>query len=711
MHATNMDQHALKILQLNCQRSYAVICELGQTIRDSGTTFALLQEPYTTGGCVRGLPGGMRVYTDSGGGSAIVVDDVNLDCTLVSSSQWGVCICVEGRVGKMFLASIYCRFGGPLEPYLSYMDSVLLLASSYPVILGLDANACSRMWFSKMSRLRSGHQNRIRGDMLSEWMVAKCVMVLNEASDYYTFDGPRGASDIDVTAANGAATTAFTFRWRVCDGWGISDHNLIEIMVSYNSRTGETATSRRWRDHDVDWHNYSNFIRAAATLLPLDDFRALTIDEQIDQIDQWMCSANDTLLGRRRKTKPGGVVWWTRELEEMRDHVRHLRSHFQRGRRTNADDLAERETAYRVNRRTYKKKLLGDKDENWRSFVREHRDDPWGAVYRICRGKNRQEDLACLRVGNETLSSWRECTDVLLGVFFPGAEAVDYSPLIREMIDPPNLERFEIEDSIHRVRSRKSPGIDGMTGEMCKSIWKAIPEYLESIFGKCVSEGYFPGTWKSARVVVLLKSPDKVKSNPRSYRGISLLPVLGKVLERVMVNRLKESYNEGNSEFQYGFREGRSVEDAWLHVRRSVGQSSAKYVLGIFVDFRGAFDHLSWGSVMRRLSAVGCRELALWASYFSDRKACVVGASDTVWKEVVRGCPQGSICGPYIWNLMMDPLLRHIGRTFKLCAYADDLLILVEGQSRAELENKGEQVMRDVCECLPDNAPIPFFAR
>lgn len=41
-------------------------------------------------------------------------------------------------------------------------------------------------------------------------------------------------------------------------------------------------------------------------------------------------------------------------------------------------------------------------------------------------------------------------------------------------------------------------------------------------------------------MVVLLKSSDKVISDPRSYRGICLLPVLGKVLERVLVSRLQE---------------------------------------------------------------------------------------------------------------------------------------------------------------------------
>lgn len=120
--------------------------------------------------------------------------------------------------------------------------------------------------------------------------------------------------------------------------------------------------------------------------------------------------------------------------------------------------------------------------------------------------------------------------------------------------------------------------------------------------------------------------------------------------------------------------------------------------MGVFVDFKGAFDYLSWASVIRRLDECGCRVLALWKSYFSGRNAWVLGENDRVGIEVVRGCPQGSICGPFIWNLMMDPLLWQLELMCKCCAYADDLLIMVEGQSRSEIEANAQaclQIVRD----------------
>lgn len=656
--------------------------ELGQVLCSSRVSVALLQEPYTRDGIVRGLPGRTRVFTDENGDSAVIVFDRDIDCTMVSRSQWGVCVRIEGGFGKMFVASIYCRFSVTLDPYLEYMNTVLLLVSSNPLIIALDANASSPMWYSKVAGRSTSYRNLMRGQMLSEWMLSVGLDALNESSDLYTFDGPNGASDIDVTAANGAATTAYDFRWGICDSWGVSDHRPIRIDVAFHQRTREPEQPRKWRDNAVDWGYYSECIRAAA--MPLEDFRQLTIDEQISKIDQWMCTVNDVQLGRRRQAKPSKVPWWTRELDTMRRSVRRLRKQFQSARRANAENLTQRKADYFALLRTYKDRLAVEKDTNWRRFVLDHRDDPWGTVYRVCRGTGRVTDISSFQAGIETL----------LTNFFPEAERVGDIPPLVEITDPPPLDRSEVDECMCQIRCRKSPGMDGMTGRMLKAIWIGIPEYIESIFESCIRSNYFPSAWKMARVVVLLKAPDRDRSNPRSYRGISLLPVLAKALERIMVARLLESYSIGFSAEQFGFRKGRSVEDAWLHVSSLVSQSTAKYVLGIFVDFKGAFDYLSWDSVLTRLAEVGCRELGLWRSYFSDRRACVVGASDVVCRSVARGCPQGSICGPYIWNLMMDTLLRSLSASYKLCAYADDLLILVEGQSRAELERKSEEAMR-----------------
>ncbi|MGC8733369.1 MAG: RNA-directed DNA polymerase, partial [Halothiobacillaceae bacterium] len=175
-----------------------------------------------------------------------------------------------------------------------------------------------------------------------------------------------------------------------------------------------------------------------------------------------------------------------------------------------------------------------------------------------------------------------------------------------------------------------------------------------------------------------------------------LLPVLGKVLERVMIERLQESVSVSASRRQFGFKPGKSVEDAWLHVKNVCEGSASKYVLGVFVDFRGAFDNLCWRGILERLNEVGCEDQLIWSSYLSQREVCGIGRCEVVWRKVERGCPQGSICGPYIWNMMMDTLLGRIERQTEYCAYADDLVLLVEGQSRSDIEKKAGALMRVV---------------
>ena len=59
-------------------------------------------------------------------------------------------------------------------------------------------------------------------------------------------------------------------------------------------------------------------------------------------------------------------------------------------------------------------------------------------------------------------------------------------------------------------------------------------------------------------------------------------------------------------------------------MKGAVEQANSKYVLGFFIDFKGAFDYLLWDSVLQRLSEFGSRELNIWYSYCKERKACVV---------------------------------------------------------------------------------------
>ncbi|XP_023225354.1 uncharacterized protein LOC111626268 [Centruroides sculpturatus] len=66
-----------------------------------------------------------------------------------------------------------------------------------------------------------------------------------------------------------------------------------------------------------------------------------------------------------------------------------------------------------------------------------------------------------------------------------------------------------------------------------------------------------------------------------------------------------------------------------------------------------------------------------------------------VSKDITRECPQGSICGPLLWNIAFNAFLDKVNNS-NVIAYADDVLILLGGRSRADLELKGNHLLNDI---------------
>lgn len=172
----------------------------------------------------------------------------------------------------------------------------------------------------------------------------------------------------------------------------------------------------------------------------------------------------------------------------------------------------------------------------------------------------------------------------------------------------------ELIAAAKKMKTNKAPGPDGIPNVALKAAIGAYPEMIRATMQKCLVESRFPEIWKRQKLVLLPK-PGKPPGDPSSYRPICLLDTLGKLLESIILNRLRE-YAEGDnglSENQFGFRRGRSTVDAIKKVVEEAEKARTKKRQGnrfcgiVTLDIQNAFNSAGWKAIAGAINSMGCR--------------------------------------------------------------------------------------------------------
>ena len=127
---------------------------------------------------------------------------------------------------------------------------------------------------------------------------------------------------------------------------------------------------------------------------------------------------------------------------------------------------------------------------------------------------------------------------------------------------------------------------------MLKICGKSICKPLQLIFEDCIENGIYPLEWKKTNVVPAFKKNDK--QSIKNYRPMSLLPICGKIFERLIFNSLVSFFMENNliSENQSGFKPGDSCTYQLLSIAHDIYEcfDESYEVRGVFLDISKAFD-------------------------------------------------------------------------------------------------------------------------
>ena len=167
----------------------------------------------------------------------------------------------------------------------------------------------------------------------------------------------------------------------------------------------------------------------------------------------------------------------------------------------------------------------------------------------------------------------------------------------------------------------------------------------------------------------------------QNYRPVSLLPICGKILERLMFNEMFEFFIENKLIYssQSGFKPGDSCINQLLSITHEIYSSfdEGLEVRSIFLDIAKAFDKVWHDGIIFKLTQNGISGNLLnplrtkLQNFLNERKQRVIlNGQFSTWKNVSAGVPQGSMFGPLLFLIYINDLTEDFSTNAKL--FADD---------------------------------------
>ena len=197
-------------------------------------------------------------------------------------------------------------------------------------------------------------------------------------------------------------------------------------------------------------------------------------------------------------------------------------------------------------------------------------------------------------------------------------------------INSVRIESEEILTLIRNLNPNKAAGSDGISGQMLILCDNSVVKPLKIIFESILQTSVYPDVWKQANVTPIFKKDDKQLVN--NYRPISLLPICGKLFEKVIFNQLYEYLNSNKliTDNQSGFRPGDSTTNQLLYLVNEIHEAfedpKSLEVRAVFLDISKAFDKVWHEGLLYKLkqNGVSGNLLNLFVSYLHNRKHCAL---------------------------------------------------------------------------------------
>ena len=714
-----MDTRKINIIQCNLSRSNLAQHEFLQYLTANKYDIGIISEPYVGSTSDLRCPSGYNMFytkLDPRPVKACII--VSNRLAALGMAQWSTpnlqIIKLECKISgqSWFIASTYLEPRN--DPYntINDIERFLIETSGDFRMLAGDFNGWHMSW--------GMNSEKNRGRIMNEIFTVNDLEVCNRGNTptYVTAAlGMVRSSCIDITVVSGCAA-------HIVENWHVdpsacpsSDHSAIEFTLNlskYKYSNTTSDTTYRYNTTKANWENFKSLLNTRVVdsgLLEINlesaDSTALEdIASRMTKIIQGVCDETLPRKGPGARPRP---PWWSEQLDDMKRKVARTQTKLLRIKRRGTREEIDRAIRnYKDLKDEYTDMIRRESTKNFREFCSsQNQDNVWSLTNRLLKDTVKRRPATTVGLARACTKDSIHTADELLKHFYP-SDTSETSPLQQHkritMNTPPSssddlpFSEEEVIEYIQEMSGRKAPGWDHLTGDICEIFIKEYIKFITEFYNRCLKIGYFPSIWKKAITKVLPKPSKDDYSSLKAYRPIGLLPVFGKLLEKLLIKRINyHAYTTNNmNPNQFGFREQRSTVDALQSAIHFIKESKrqGKLVVAISLDIQAAFDHLWWPAVAFQLKKMNCPAnlYNLILSYFEDRTSQLSILNSTATITNTRGCIQGSVCGPSLWNIVLDDLLaKNLPDGCRLQAFADDVLLICSASSI----NRLTEVMHD----------------
>jgi Reverse transcriptase (RNA-dependent DNA polymerase)/Endonuclease-reverse transcriptase len=530
----------------------------------------------------------------------------------------------------------------------------------HPAVYVGDFNSHNQLW---------GYEhNDTDGNLLQEWMTLNKLHLIYHPKDKGTFLSARWRKDytpdLSIITRDSEDDIIDCTR-HIFDSFPRSQHR--PVLLHYGARLPltESIPKPRWNFKAADWESFARDIDHVVQFIPASSNSYERFANAIKA-----AAKRHVPRGFREQYVPG----WDRNCEILYQEYQ-----------SNHDTTTATRLLEELNKQRKKK---WEQTVESTSFVHSSRK-AWNLMRKLGTDLNTATSPTNQISANDIASRLLRISKVPMEENFVRSTKRDLRQKRRELtIDTTISADFSLEDlntALLSFKSGKAAGFDGVYPEFIKNAGLRTKEWILSFFNDVLNTGKLPKLFKQTKVITILK-PGKNGSDASHFRPISLLSVVFKLLERIILQRIQPLIDEKIPTSQAGFRKHRSCTEQVLALTSHIEAGFQRKLKtgAVFIDLTAAYDTV-WreGLMLKFMRIVPCTKLAkLMNNMLSNRYFQVfLGDKSSRWRRLNNGLPQGSVLAPILFNLYLSDIPTTMSKQFQ---YADDIVLTFQARSIPE---------------------------